>query len=146
MNTTRKAGIGGVIALLIGAVVFTLIGFSDRKFAANCQTVQGQITEVNKRVTTERKRSGTSSTYRTKKKTRYEVTYSYTVDGKEYTEKDTMSSSRDVGPTVVYYLPNDPDDARLSKPSPMPDFLIAVGMLVGAVVTAFKTLIGGGGG
>lgn len=144
MNTTRKAGIGGVIALLIGAVVFTLIGFSDRKFASNCQTVQGQITEVTKRTTTERDRN--SKTGRTKKKTRYQVTYSYNVDGKEYTDSDSMGHSMDVGPTTIYYLPNDPDDARLDKPSPMLDFLIAVGMLIGAVVTAFKTLIGGGGG
>ncbi len=47
--------------------------------------------------------------------TRYEVTYSFEVDGKRYRGDDSIRSEPRVAATTVYYDPNDPNDNGLSK-------------------------------
>lgn len=143
MTSGKKGGLIGAVVCLVVAVVFVFVGLSERKLAAVCRTVEGQVTEVTK--STKLTHTGSGSHRRSKRKTVYHVTFTYNVDGQEYTEKTERSSSISVGPRTVYYDPADPGDGRLTKPSPWVAFIAAIVLGVVGVGIGFKTLTMGTG-
>ena len=137
MKASRGTGIVGIIGLLVFSAVFGFIGIKDREFVKRCQAVEGQAVSVTKKTSIEKTKTNPT---RRKKRISYSVTYSYTMNGQEYTHNENSSASVEPGPITVLVDPANPASSHLKKPSPAFDFLVALAALVGAIVTGFKTL------
>ena len=136
MSGSKGALLGAVI-LVVVAIIMGYIGMRDQKFNGVAQTTEGQIKNV---VRTETLDTSRNSRHRTR--VSYRVSFSYDVNGQNYNNTTSLSHDVPTGPTQVYYDPAKPDDGRLSKASPTLDFLVAIAMLIGAGVAAFKGLRG----
>ena len=121
-------GLAGGLALL----AFGIYSWLDTQ--AFFKTAQ-QTTAIVSSVTTEYENDGDE------KNTIY---YDYSVDGKEYTEHETISGTTDLrqgDQLSIYYDPSNPSDARFKKKAAMLPWLLLGGgalILIMALVTLLK--------
>ena len=129
----RKGALIGAVVLVIVGVVMGYMGVRDRKFNSVCRMTTGEVNNVTRT---------TIQTSKGRNKVKYRVNFSYNINGQDYHKTNSLSHDVATGPTQVFYDPAEPDEGVLNKPSPTLDFLMAVVMLVGAGVAAYKGLRG----
>jgi hypothetical protein len=138
MKVTKGKSIAGIIiGLLLFSAVFVFIGIRDRDFANRCQAVPGEAVNVVQKTRIEK---SSDLVNRHNKTVSYSVTYTYTLNGQEYKDKETTSDNVELGPIVVFVDPARPSKSRLEKPSPYLDFLVAFVALAGAIFIGYEAL------
>jgi hypothetical protein len=115
-----------VVSVVIGGISGLCVANAPEYEASTRGELDEQYTEVRSR----------------KGGTRYEVTYSFAVDGRRYTGRDSIRDEPRSPGRAVYYDPSDPKDNGLSKEKDQPFAYAGLFVAFLGLLSAGKRLVG----
>ena len=122
----------GIILIIFGVVMF-VINTKNQNYIK----IEATVTDVREEQETNTDEDGTSTT------TIYNVTVTYTVDGKEYTGDLNNVSKQKVGDKIdIYYDPKDPSHITQTKSLILPIAIIVAGIasLTGGIISGVNAV------